>query len=194
MQLLKIFKFIFSRIGVFSLILLLNSCGSLPKIPKPDWSKPIEPNAQKRAQQNVRDGKGISTNIFSSNKGNGEFLFASSNPMWKAALETLSFIPIANSDYSGGVLITDWYSEDNPNEAIKITIKFLSNEIRADGMIVNLYKRNCVNNVCSVKEIEGDLIFDIKDKILRKAALYKNQDDVVARENQPKKIFKGDNE
>ena len=136
----------------------------------------------------------LNTNIFGSNKGKGEFLFASSNPMWKAALETLSFIPIANSDYSGGVLITDWYSEDNPNEAIKITIKFLSNEIRADGMIVNLYKRNCVNNVCSVKEIEGDLIFDIKDKILRKAALYKNQDDVVARENQPKKIFKGDNE
>ena len=194
MQFLKNVKFIFTGISVFSLILLLNSCGSLPKIPKPDWSKPIEPNATKRAQQNVKDGKGINANIFGSKKGNGEFLFASSNPMWKAALETLSFIPIANSDYSGGVLITDWYSEDNPNEAIKITIKFLSNKIRADGMIVNLYKRNCINNVCSVKEIEGDLIFDIKDKILRKAALYKNQDNKIKRANQPKKLFKGDNE
>ena len=164
---------------------LLASCG---RIPKPDFSKkPIEPNARKRAQQNVIDGKGIQ--FFNNNKGDGKFLFASSNPLWKAALDTLDFISLANADYSGGVLITDWYSEDDPNEAIKITIRFLSNEIRADGMIVNLYKRTCVNNVCSTKEIKNDISNDIRNKILKKAAIYKTQDAKRAFEYRPKKKF-----
>ena len=180
-------------LAILSLFILFSGCNSLPKIPKPDWSKkPIEPNARKRAQQNVIDGKGIQ--ILPERNKSSNFLFASSNPMWKAALETLSFISIASSDYSGGVLITDWYSEDNPNEAIKITIRFLSNEIRADGMVINLYKRNCVNNVCSTKEIKSDLIFDIKDKIIKKAALYYNQDVTAAKKNRPIKQFSGDNE
>ncbi|MDA7714506.1 DUF3576 domain-containing protein [Candidatus Pelagibacter sp.] len=192
MHFYKIFKFIIVGISFCVIILFLNGCGSLPKIPKPDWSKPIEPNATIRAQQNVKDGKGI--NLFKRNQsGNSNFLFASSNPMWKASLEILSFIPIANSDYSGGVLITDWYSEKNPNEAVKVTIKFLSNEVRADGIIVNLYKRTCINNVCSVDEIKGNLVSDIKNKILRKAAIYENSDKKIARENQPKKKFRGEN-
>ena len=98
----------------------------MPKFTKPDWSKPIEPDARKRAEQNVKDGKGI---IFASNKnkGNGNFLFASSNPMWRATLDTLDFMSIANSDYSGGLIITDWYSEGNPDEAIKFNIRFFNN-------------------------------------------------------------------
>ena len=168
---------------------LLSGCGI------PDFSKrpeTIEPNARKRAQQNVIDGKGVQ--FFKNNKGDGNFLFASSNPMWKAALDTLDFISLANADYSGGVLITDWYSEDDPNEAIKITIRFLSNEIRADGMIVNLYKRTCVNNICSSRDIKSDLIFDIKDKILKTAAIYKEQDDKIAFENRPKKRYRDKDE
>ena len=188
---------IFKNIKFFILFLaisaLLSGCGKVPKLSLPDLSVPaIEPNARKRAQQNVIDGKGIQ--ILPERNKSSNFLFASSNPMWKAALETLSFISIASSDYSGGVLITDWYSEDNPNEAIKITIRFLSNEIRADGMVINLYKRNCVNNVCSTKEIKSDLIFDIKDKIIKKAALYYNQDVTAAKKNRPVKQFSGDNE
>jgi hypothetical protein len=115
--------------------------------------------------------------LFNSKKNNGTFSFASSNPLWKASLDTLSFVSLANADYSGGVLITDWYSEENPDEAIKITIRFLSNEIRADGLVVNLYKRICANNVCSTKEIKSDLNFEIKDKILRQAAIYEIQSD-----------------
>ena len=186
----KYIKFFLIIVGVFT---LLNGCASLPKFPK--ISKPnlkgkaIEPNATKRAQQNVIDGKGIQ--LFNSNKrGNGNFQFASSNPMWKAALDTLSFVSLANADYSGGVLITDWYSDENPDEAIKITIRFLSNEIRADGMIINLYKRTCINSVCSTREIENDLIFEIKDKILKQAVLYSANDEKVAFENRPKKVFR----
>ena len=182
---MKNFKFIKYFLVILCISTVLSSCSRVPKIL---GQPPIEPNARKRAQQNVADGKGIQ--FFKSNKGDGNFLFASSNPMWKAALDTLDFMSLASSDYSGGVLITDWYSEGDPNEAIKITIRFLSNEIRADGMIINLYKRICINNVCSTKEIKNDLTFEIKDKILKKAAIYKTKDDKIAFENRPKKVFK----
>tara|TARA_B100000787_G_scaffold162132_1_gene142546 strand:- start:539 stop:1096 length:558 start_codon:yes stop_codon:yes gene_type:complete len=182
-----IYKTIKSILVIFCATLILSGCGNLPK---PDWSKktPIEPNAKKRAQQNVRDGKGL---LFKSGKsGSGNFLFASSNPMWKSTLDTLSFISLANVDYSGGVIITDWYSEENTNEAIKITVRFLSNEIRADGFIVDLYKRNCVNNKCSTQKIDDDLISEIKDNILKKAAVYKIQDGKRKKKNTQQKVYK----
>jgi len=183
---IKNFKYL---LIIFFTSTILVGCGSF-KLPS---KKAIEPNASKRAQQNVKDGVGV--RIFKRNKSNnGNFLFASSNPLWKASLDTLSFISLANVDYSGGVIITDWYSEDDPNEAIKITVKFLSNEIRADGLIINLYKRNCVKDVCSTKEIKNKLVSEIRDKILKKAVIYKVQDDKIAKENRPKKVFKGDNE
>tara|TARA_B110001452_G_scaffold260806_1_gene258752 strand:+ start:214 stop:756 length:543 start_codon:yes stop_codon:yes gene_type:complete len=168
---------------------LLNGCASLPKLPKPDFSKPaIEPNARKRAQQNVRDGQGIK--LFQSNKGNGSYSFATANPMWKATLDTLSFTSLANADYSGGVIITDWYSEENPDEAIKITVRFLSNEIRSDGININLYKRTCNKNfVCSTKELKNNLIFEIRDKILAKAVAYSDESAKKAKKNAPIKDF-----
>lgn len=172
----------------FSIFILVTSCGSLPKIPKPDGSKPIEPNARKRAEQNVKDGKGIK--LFKKRGDSGNFSFASANPMWRATLDTLDFMSIASSDYSGGVIITDWYSEGNLDESIKINIRFLSNEIRSDGIIINLYKRICNGNVCSTKQIDNELIFEIKDKILEKAATYKEQSLEEFLENQPKKVYK----
>ena len=178
-------KFLFAFFGIF---ILIASCGSLPKIAKPDWSKPIEPNARKRAQQNVVEGKGIQ--LFKGKNNNGNFSFASANPMWRATLDILDFMSIASSDYSGGVIITDWYSEGNLDESIKINIRFLSNEVRSDGIIINLYKRICNGNNCSTKQIDNELIFEIKDKILKKAAIYKEKSFDKMLQNQPKKVYK----
>ena len=173
------------------LIMSLASCGVLEK---PDWSKVAEPDGKKRAQQNVRDGKGIKW-MGSKNKAGGNFLFASSNPMWRASLEVVDFMGLSNVDYAGGLIITDWYSDDNPNESIKITLKFLSNEIRVDAVQVDIRKRNCnSSNSCLTKKVESDLDFMIKDKILKKAAIYKVELDKQIKENQPRKVFKGDNE
>ncbi len=183
---MKYFKFTNFILAILCISVLLSGC-SLPKV----LTGPvIEPNAQKRAQQNVRDGRGIQ--LFKGDKKANKFLFASSNPLWRAALDTVSFISLTNADYSGGIIITDWYSEDNSNEAIKITIRFLSNEIRADGILVSVYKRTCINNNCSTKEIKNNLVFEIKDKILRKAANYKRQDEKVYKKNRPAIVYKGD--
>ena len=172
---------------IFSIFILFTSCGSLPKFPKPDGSKTIEPNARKRAEQNVREGKGI--RLFKK-RDSGNFSFASANPMWRATLDILDFMSIASSDYSGGVIITDWYSEGNLEESIKVNIRFLSNEVRSDGIIISLYKRICNGNVCSTKQIDNELIFEIKDKILEKAAIYKEQSSEEMLKNQPKKVYR----
>ncbi len=96
----------------------LSSCGSL----KPDWTKTAEPDGKKRARQNVEQGKGI--NLFGSSNKNTNFTFASSNPLWRASLDVIDFMSLSSVDYAGGLIITDWYSENNPDESIKIVIKF----------------------------------------------------------------------
>ena len=180
------YKTIRSLLIFFCFSFILNGCS---KIPKPDWSKPIEPNAKKRAQQNARDGNGIGIPIFDGNKKGGDFLFASSNPMWKSTLDTLSFISLANVDYSGGIIITDWYSDGNTDEAIKITVRFLSNEIRADGLTVKIYKRDCIKEKCNIKEIKTNLVVELKDSILKKAVNYQKSSK-TNRAKKSKKVYK----
>lgn len=178
---MSLFKKNMFLLAFLSFFILFAGCGSLPKIAKPDWSKPIEPNAMKRAQENVRQGKGI--RLFDKKNKSA---FATSNPMWRASLDIIDFMSVASSDYSGGVIITDWYSEGNPDESIKLNIRFLTNEIRADGINISLYKRTCKGPTCSTKKIDNKLIFELKDKILKRAAMYKEQDFEEFIGNQPK--------
>ena len=141
---------------------------------KIDWDGEFEPDGKKRARKNVEEGRGFGGGGLFSKKKGGVFDFASSNELWRASLDTLDFISFANVDYSGGLIITDWYSETDNNQSIKITVRFLSNEIRADGIKVILHQRICgSNNSCAIKEVRSTLNLEIKDRILRKAALLK---------------------
>ena len=150
---------------------MLISCGKI------DWDKETIADGTKRARQNVEEGRGF--RIGPSKNSGGTFSFASSNELWRASLETLSFITLSSADYAGGIIITDWYSEDNNKQAIKITIRFLSNEIRSDGIQVLLHKKICdTNNNCTIKKIDNTLSFEIKDTILRKAALMKKKNEL----------------
>ena len=145
----------------------MSSCGNVGSIMNP--KEPIEPNARKRAKQASQDGRGI---IFGGNRRGGgtTYEFASSNPLWRASLDTLDFMVLATVDYAGGLIISDWYSDNDPNESIKITLRFLDNEVRVDAIKVLIHKKTCKNNNCQIKQIESDLAFDIKDKVLKKAA------------------------
>ena len=116
------------------------------------------------------------------NKGNGNFLFASSNPLWRASLEKLSFVPLNVVDYSGGVIITDWYSDNTENE-IKITVRFLSNEIRSDALKVIIHNKNCESfNNCSITEISNSTNNEIRLAILKKAAEIEKSDIALNKE------------
>ena len=186
MYLYKILK----KLPLFALILIIfNGCGP---IKKPDWGVAQEPDGKARARKNVEEGKGFSMGIGNGNKNGGSFQFASSNPMWRSTLEILDFITLSNVDYAGGLIITDWYSEGNNNEAIKITIRFFSDEIRADGLNVTLHKKMCDNNNnCNISKIDNEVTIEIKDSILRNAALIKSKDTKSAKKKRPKKKWGG---
>ena len=167
---------IYKRIsGVFlilSLFLALSNCGIYKKTDT--RNNPV--NAKERAQKNVAEGKSFSLGNLGKQKG-GTFEFASSNPLWRASLEILDFTPLSNVDYAGGIIITDWFDNENDETSdLKISIKFFSNEIRVDGFEVNIFEKKCINSNCSTKKIQNNVSLEIKETILKKAALLeKNQ-------------------
>ena len=154
---------------------VLSGCNG--KLPGGDARKtPADP--AKRIEQNLKEGRGISLTDLTKPKG-GVFDFASSNGLWRASLDVIDFMPLSSVNYSGGIIITDWYSENSSqNESIKISIRFMTNEIRADALNIKVFNRKCSNNLlnCKITETEGVLVTEIKKEILKRAALYKKQD------------------
>ena len=167
---------------ILILPLLLISCKGPDgkfKLPGGDARKtPADP--AKRVEQNIREGKGFRLSDSMKNRGGGVFEFASSNGLWKASLDVIEFMPLSSVNYSGGIIVTDWYSENtSPNESIKISIRFLTNEIRSDALVVKIFNRKCTDSLldCKFYESDGDLSNEIKKEILKKAALYKEEID-----------------
>ena len=109
--------------------------------------------------------------------GSTNYEFASSNELWRASLDTIDFMPLSSVNYSGGIIISDWYSNDqNSNESIKISIRFLTNEIRSDALDIKVFKKICkINNNCKISESSGELIKELKKKILKTAKIYEDQ-------------------
>ena len=137
------------------------------------------PDPELRVKKNLEEGKGFRLSNamgMGGNKGTN-FEFASSNGLWRASLDVLDFMPLTSANYSGGVIITDWYSEQgNPNESIKITIRFLSNEVRSDALDVDIFYKKCVAvNNCKINKQDGQLKKEITKQILAKAAVYQKQ-------------------
>ena len=169
------FKKILSTSLYALMAIYLSSCGGL-KIPGGDARKnPPEP--EKRVQRNLEEGRGFRLNDAIKKRGRGgTFEFASSNELWRASLDAIDFMPLASANYSGGVIITDWYSDNNQNESIKITIRFLSNEIRSDAIDIKVYQKDCNKNFeCKISQQTGVIQSELRKEILKKATLYKKE-------------------
>ena len=163
------FKRCFSILLVFVIFISTSSCGALKYKRSDAKNNPI--NAKERAIKNVAEGKSFSLGKLGKNRG-GSFEFASSNPLWRASLDILDFAPLSNVDYSGGIIIADWFDNENEkNSSLKISIKFLSNEIRVDGLDVTVFEKKCNNSNCSTRKVGSNISKEIKDTILKKAAL-----------------------
>ena len=158
-----------------ALLGLLNSCG-IGKIWNPADARKVSPNVNERVKKNLEEGKGFSiAKALKDGKGGGTtYQFASSNPMWRATLDILDFLPLANVDYSGGIITTDWYNEGTASdESIKITVRFLTNEIRSDGLKIVVHKKRCnVQQNCAVKKISSNLEHELRVAILKRAVLF----------------------
>jgi hypothetical protein len=159
------------------LVVFLTSCKN-GKLPGGDARKfPDDPKL--RVKKNLEEGRGFRLNDAVGNlRGGGVFEFASSNELWRASLDVIDFMPLISANYSGGIIITDWYSDDaNSNESLKITIRFLTNEIRSDAIDVKVHNKVCSNDLakCKIIETDGVLVTEIKKKILKQAAIYEKQ-------------------
>lgn len=128
-------------------------------------------NVNERVQKNIEEGRGIRFGI--GDKKGGVFDFASANDLWRASVETLDFVPLVNASYSGGIIITDWFNGgDNTNRELKITVRFLTNEIRSDALKVTVHEKICdQNNRCKTNLIDSKISSEIQLAILKKAAV-----------------------
>ena len=150
-----------------SLIIFLYSCGMGAD------ARQFPPDAESRVKKNIEEGRGF--RFSEQNKGgSGNFDFASSNSLWRASLDTIDFMPLASANYSGGIIITDWYSSNtNSSEAIKISIRFLTNEIRSDALDIKVFYKKCASNEnCKIIEKSENIKKELSKKILTKAAVY----------------------
>ena len=156
-------------------LILLNSCNG--KLPGGDARKnPADP--KERVKRNLEEGRGFKIMDLAENRQKGGvFDFASSNELWRASLDVIDFMPLSSVNYSGGIIITDWYSNDqNSNENVKISIRFLTNEIRSDALDIKVFKKICKeNNNCKISESSGEIIKELKKKILMTAKIYETQ-------------------
>ena len=168
---MKLIDILLKLTGLFTILIHLNSCG----IYRPVSAKDFPPEPEKRIQKNLQEGKGF-TLMGQAKKGGGNFNFATSNEMWRASLDILNFMPLTSADYGGGLIITDWYTDgQNENaDSIKISVRFLSNEIRADALEITVFSKECsANTNCKVTQSNPTIQNELKVAILKRAAKYK---------------------
>ena len=180
----------------FSLLVLitfifLSGCSGMFKYKKANV-KDVPVNVNERVKRNIEEGRGV--RFGKNSKRGGTFDFASSNELWRASIDVLDFVPFSNASYSGGILITEWFDGNSKNQSekrdLKITIRFLTNEIRADAIDVSIHERKCQKNSlnCTVKRVKSKLEPEIKLAILKRAAfLEKNKFSSNAKKYQKEK-------
>lgn len=172
----NIFKKLFL---IISLFLFVTACNGIPGAD----ARKFPANPEERVKKNLAEGKGVTFMDLAGQSGNGgKFEFASSNPLWRASLDVIDFMPLSSVNYSGGIIITDWYADENdPTASIKINIRFLTNEVRSDSLDIKVYNRKCIDSLINCKIIQTDqiLVNELKKEILKKATIYEKQ--VVAK-------------
>ena len=169
-------------LSLFLTLLILSSC----KIPKPGDARTMEMEGEVRARKNVEEGKGFSLKKTLGEGRKTTYEFSTSNPLWRATFDVIDFMPLVTVDYSGGMIITDWYTDSNTtNDSLKFTIRFLSNEIRADSLKIIIHRKTCkIQSNCIIKKITSTKLEDtIRSDIIRKAALL----DVAGKDKKKKK-------
>ena len=163
---------ILKNLAIFgSLVIFLYSCGMGAD------ARQFPPDAESRVKKNIEEGRGFRIFEDKNNGGSGNFDFASSNSLWRASLDIIDFMPLVSANYSGGIIITDWYSSNaSTSEAIKISIRFLTNEIRSDALDIKVFYKKCASNEnCKIIEKSENIKKELSKKILAKAAIYEKE-------------------
>ena len=174
-EIMNNFKFKISlKAAVILMLVTLTACGGFKKVDqreRPDGSKA-------KARKNIEEGRGVGLGNLGKRLGKTTYEFSTSNPMWRASLETLDFLPLTTVDYSGGIIITDWYSDNNASgESIKISLRFLSNDVRSESLKVIVHQKTCSGNLnCKTTLLSNTKIKEeLHSTIIRKAAVLEKE-------------------
>ena len=165
---------------VLVLAIALSACNFI----RPANIKDNPINDREKREKNIQEGRGLTLLSNKNRKGGGEFNFANSNPLWRATINVLDFMPLSNVDYGGGIIITDWYADNNgSNESLKISVQFLAPEIRADALNIKIFKKDCsILETCRINEVKSKMGNDIRLAILKEAAKIETNSKIVNEE------------
>ena len=157
---------------LISILIILSGCG----IYKPVDARKIPSEGKERAKKNIAEGRGLSLGGLSDRSTSYEF--STSNPMWRSSLEILDFLPLSTVDYSGGIIITDWYSDgSNQDDSIKITVRFLSNQVQSNSLKITVHRKLCKQqNTSVIQKVDSKIKEELTKSILTKAALLQAAD------------------
>ena len=90
--------------------------------------------------------------------------------LWRASLETLSFMPLTQADSAGGVIVTDWYANpQNPNERVKVSVSILDQDLRADALRVAASREVLQGGTWIAAPVQAATVQKLEDIILTKA-------------------------
>ncbi len=161
-------------IALFFLFSSIVSCGGFKKVD----TRKVPISGTERAKKNVKEGRGVGLGqVIGKGRGSTNYEFSTSNPMWRATLDILDFLPLSTVDYSGGVIISDWYTDNsNKNQALKITVRFLSNTVQTNSIKVTVHRKKCsVNQTCNVELFKSRIQEELIASILKEATILEKQ-------------------
>ena len=163
-------------IKIIAFFFLLSSIVSWGGFQKVDTRK-VPISGPERAKKNIAEGRGVSLSKALGNTKGTNYEFSTSNPMWRATLDILDFLPLSTVDYSGGVIISDWYTDNsNKDQALKVTVRFLSNTVQSNSIKVTVHRKKCsVNQNCNVELFKSRIQDELIASILKKAAILEKQ-------------------
>ena len=160
-------------IAYFFILSSIISCGGFKKVD----TRKVPISGPERAKKNIAEGRGISIGKALGNATGTNYEFSTSNPMWRATLDILDFLPLSTVDYSGGVIISDWYTDNsNKDQALKVTVRFLSNIVQSNSIKVTVHRKKCsVNQTCNVELFKSRIQEELIASILKEAAILEKQ-------------------
>ena len=136
----------------------------------------VETDTRKKSRELVDKQGGLFGEIGKSSSGTN-FEFSTSNVLWRATLKNLDFLPLMNADYSGGIIIYDWYSDKDDKQLIKVSVRFLNNELRSSSVVVSGHKKICNDlGKCFIEKLDNKFTNEIKESIISTAREIKIED------------------
>ncbi len=148
------------------------SCGGKTSGPPPTNPRTDDIARDRQAGEGIFSGEGGSLNIFGKGSGSSESGsgIGVNSYLWRASLDTISFMPLASADPFGGVIITDWYSPpDSPEERFKTNILILGKELRSDGVRASVFRQMLEDGVWRDAAVSEGTATKIENAILERA-------------------------